>query len=117
MAKKDFTGSIGRRNLNKLIPTNEPEQKEQQVDPTPTPTKKVVQKKRTATKTKAKKAPVMKAVTFRLDEDTHELIKAVAFWERAKIQEVVDQAFQAYLATLDEDMKQKAIVAYRKKYA
>ena len=51
--------------------------------------------------------------TFRIDVDLMESIKAVAYWERKKIQDVLDDALRDYLTQIPKQELTKAKKAYR----
>ena len=50
--------------------------------------------------------------TFRIDVDLMETIKAVAYWERKKIQDVLDDALRDYLTQIPKQELTKAKKAY-----
>lgn len=104
---KDFKNSIGRKRLNTLIPDNDPipstvietkkkVQKETQISPSPTPPETVVS-------------------TFRINSEKLKTIKAIAFWDRKKIQEVFDEALALYIDSLPKGTVEKAVDEYTKR--
>ena len=89
---KDFKNSIGRKRLNTLIPDNDPTPQSamelnkvapnsDKASPSPTPPETVVS-------------------TFRINSEKLKTIKAIAFWDRKKIQEVFDEALAMYLSLI-----------------
>jgi|GEM_PF-4016539 len=50
--------------------------------------------------------------TFRIDVDLMETIKAVAYWERKKIQDVLDDALRTYMNEIPKQELTKARKAY-----
>ncbi len=89
MAKgKNFAQSLGSKKLTTLIPSQKQKVKEEEEIIIPAP---VVEKKKKANTT---------VTTFRVKDDLLFAIKAVAFWERKKIQDVFNDAMENYLETL-----------------
>jgi len=52
--------------------------------------------------------------TFRIKIDVLEKIKALAYWEREKIQDVLDKALTEYLDKIPEKEMNKAVKAYKR---
>ena len=69
--------------------------------PTPAPAAKLVKSTNTARPT-----------TFRIDVALMEEIKAVAYWERQKIQDVLDNALRAYISEIPKQELARAKKAY-----
>jgi len=103
MAKgKNFAQSLGSKKLTTLIPTKKQEAKvEEEIVEVP----QVVKKKKTATT----------VTTFRVKDDLLFAIKAVAFWERKKIQDVFNDAMENYLETLPPATLTKAKEEFKKR--
>jgi len=59
-----------------------------------------------------KSATTARPTTFRIDVDVMETIKAVAYWERKKIQDVLDSALRDYLTKIPKQELTKAKKAY-----
>ena len=107
----DLTKSIGSKNLSSLIPTEEPKEEKKTT--------------KASTSTRAKKKPVAPkpekktnkttVTTFRINNDNLEAIKAVAFWERKKIQDVLNEALETYLKTISANELKKAKIEYKKR--
>ena len=104
MAKgKNFAQSLGSKKLTTLIPTQNKEVKEaEELIETEQAVKK---KKKTATT----------VTTFRVKDDLLFAIKAVAFWERKKIQDVFNDAMENYLETLPPATLTKAKEEFEKR--
>ncbi len=102
MAKgKNFAQSLGSKKLTTLIPTQKQEIKEEEEIIIPV----AVEKKKTATT----------VTTFRVKDDLLFAIKAVAFWERKKIQDVFNDAMENYLETLPPATLTKAKEEFEKR--
>ena len=103
MAKgKNFANSLGSKKLTTLIPTQKQQIREEEkeiVEVQP------VKKKKTATT----------VTTFRVKDDLLLAIKAVAFWERKKIQDVFNDAMENYLETLPPATLAKAKEEFKKR--
>lgn len=82
--------------------------------PAPKATTKLIKK----TKPSAPAAELVKSTatarptTFRIDVELMETIKAVAYWERKKIQDVLDDALRDYLTQIPKQELTKAKKAY-----
>ena len=132
MAKKDFTKKIGRKNLSSLIPTEAPEPKpelkeESKPKPKTSPKSASKPKKTTPKHTVEKKEKVEPAeieskkknegttvTTFRIDNEHLFAIKALAYWDRKKIQQVMNEALEAYIKATPVSTLKKAKAAYGK---
>ena len=122
MAKKNFIDNLGSKNLNKLIPVDAPPPRSEKPDPLrpkpvkPHPTAKkdgpATSKSRTASKPKA---PTTKVTTFRIQEEKLTALKAMAYWERKKIQDIFDEALETYLKAVPAATLKKARAEYKKK--
>lgn len=106
---KNFTKSIGSKNLSSLIPTSEPE-KEPKKEKVVTTTK-----NKSAAIPKESKTAKTTVTTFRINNDSLEAVKAIAFWDRKKIQDVFNEALEAYLKTIPATSLKKAQVEYKKR--
>ncbi len=97
MAKnKDFSKSLGSKRLNTLIPTDdELSQKEG---------KKNEESKSATTVT-----------TFRVENENLLAIKAIAFWDRKKIQDVFNEALADYIQNTPKATLKKAVEEYKKR--
>lgn len=51
--------------------------------------------------------------TLYISEDLYEQIQAVAYWERQKIKDVLNQSLENYLKKKGEKFVKEALVAYR----
>jgi hypothetical protein len=80
MSKKDFTGG-----LNSLLGDNKPKKK---VGRPKTSTRVITKSSQEGTKEKETRA------TFIVNEDLLDKLKAIAYWDRKLIKEVVDKALQ-----------------------
>jgi len=103
MAKgKNFANSLGSKKLTTLIPTQKQKEKiEEEIEEV----QQVIKKKKTATT----------VTTFRVKDDLLFAIKAVAFWERKKIQDVFNDAMENYLETLPPATLTKAKEEFKKR--
>lgn len=102
---KDFKNSIGRKRLTTLIPDTPPApsiatekevSNEIKIAPSPTPPETVVS-------------------TFRINSEKLKTIKAIAFWDRKKIQDVFDEALELYINSQPKGAVNKAIEEYTKR--
>ncbi len=98
MAKgKDFSRSLGSKRLNTLIPTeNEVSQKEgiqEKISP-------------------PKKGDQTTVTTFRIENENLLKIKAIAFWDRKKIQDVFNEALSSYIDSIESGEVDKAVEEY-----
>lgn len=59
-----------------------------------------------------KKTELGKVATFRVNEDVLEQVKAVAYWDRKKIQDVLDEALRAYIKKVPKESLSKAMEMY-----
>ena len=114
---KDFKTSIGRKRLNTLIPDADPEPQvatvqetevimqksmaEKQTPPSPTPAPEIV--------------PETVVSTFRINAEKLKTIKAIAFWDRKKIQDVFDEALELYIDAQPKATVSKALEEYTKR--
>ena len=158
---KNFTKSLGNKNLASLIPTTDKVDKDEQATPDakkvvkaqepamikedkilpsvkpiiPTPEPKTIKqelakpiKKHTSNykenttivEEPTINKPVSKATTtvttFRINDDKLLAIKAIAFWDRKKIQEVFDEALENYISQTPKSTLKKAVTEYKKRY-
>ena len=114
MAKKDFTKSIGSKNLSSLIPTNDTEQENQQNRGVGEKKTEKVEKKSASAK-KKQKTDSTTVTTFRINDDNLFAIKAIAFWERKKIQDVLNEALTSYLGAIPANTLKKAKDEFKKR--
>jgi len=102
---KDFSKSLGRKNMSTLIPTDDTE---------PIVPIKDNDQKKVAHKEKVKDNDMV-VMTFRIKKEYHETIKAIAFWDRKKIQEVFDEAIATYFEQIPKATMKKAIEEFEKR--
>jgi hypothetical protein len=103
MAKgKNFANSLGSKKLTTLIPSRKQEVKEEE--------KEIVEEEEVK-----KKKIATTVTTFRVKDDLLFAIKAVAFWERKKIQDVFNDAMGNYLETLPPATLTKAKEEFKKR--
>lgn len=50
--------------------------------------------------------------TILLSGKTYHIIKAIAFWERKQIKDIIDEAFKSRIAAVDSDELKKAIDSF-----
>ena len=103
MAKgKNFAQSLGSKKLSTLIPSQKQETKKEEEEVIIPAT---IEKKKTETT----------VTTFRVKDDLLFAIKAVAFWERKKIQDVFNDAMENYLETIPPATLTKAKEEFKKR--
>lgn len=100
--------SIGSKNLSSLIPTEAPEEEKME-------TKGKVAKKKISTPKAEKKTNKTTVTTFRINNDNLVAVKALAFWERKKIQDVLNEALEAYLQNVPSATLKKAKSEFSKR--
>ncbi len=101
MSKKDFTGGI-----NSLLgeeKTDKPEVKAQPVSRTEIT--KTTQERTYEGDIRA---------TFIIKENKLELLKALAYWERKKIKDLLDESLDSFLQAKDPELLKKAIEEFNK---
>lgn len=99
---------MGSKNLSSLIPTFAPEEaKKERKAPAKT--------KRENTPVKKSAKPQYTPTTFRIENDNLTAVKAVAFWERKKIQDVLNEALDSYLNSIPAATLKKAKTEYQKR--
>ena len=109
---KDFKNRISSKRLNSLIPEGG-----SQASSTPIPTqtreiKKVsVQHQESSSPT----PPATVVSTFRINTEKLKTIKAIAYWDRKKIQEVFDEALAMYIDSQAKGTVNKALEEYTKR--
>lgn len=141
---KNFKKSLGSKTLSTLIPTTQEEvkktppsvvksvakKKKKEVAPPPAPVEQKVEEPiveqlpiqkdapvvKTATKKKTKQKEVTSTVTtFRVNDDNLRAMKAIAFWDRKKIQEVFNEALTNYIDQIPKATLKKAIAEYERR--
>ena len=50
--------------------------------------------------------------TLMLSRKTYKTIKAIAYWERKQIKDIIEEAITAYLNSIDEKELEKAIIQF-----
>ena len=91
MAKKSFSGG-----LNSLLgETNQAEQTAEQAEPKAAK-KEITKTSQIGTKEKETRA------TFIVNEDLLEKMKALAYWERVLIKDIINQAFEEHVARYEK---------------
>ena len=116
---KDFKSRIGSKRLNTLIPEHDPSPAIQQ-DAVSEPTSIVKKQMVRAVDPKAEQAPTPPETvvsTFRINAEKLKTIKAIAFWDRKKIQDVFDEALGLYIEDQEKATLEKAIEEYTKRTA
>lgn len=112
---KDFKTKIGSKRLNTLIPD---------ADPSPAPNPEIIEEPKPVVKRQMVKAvakeqaptpPQTVVSTFRINTEKLKTIKAIAFWDRKKIQEVFDEALGQYIDSMPNATVKKAIEEYTKR--
>jgi len=64
----------------------------------------------------ARETTTTTVTTFRINDDKLLAIKAIAFWDRKKIQEVFDEALENYINQTPKSTLKKAVTEYKKRY-
>lgn len=143
---KNFKKSLGSKTLSSLIPTTQEEEVKETAPPVVIPVVKKtvkevtsppvqierkvvetikeqppVQKEAPIAKNVTKKAAKPKEVTttvttFRVNDDNLRAMKAIAFWDRKKIQEVFNEALTNYIDQIPKATLKKAIAEYERRY-
>jgi len=90
------------------------EKKVEDKAPATSQTTKLIKKKPTPAPAKelTKNTSLARPTTFRIDVDLMENIKAVAYWERKKIQDVLNDALTEYISKLPKQELARAKKAY-----
>jgi uncharacterized protein (DUF4415 family) len=104
MAKKEFFSSF-EENLSLKESSNTTTADNTNITATTSITKKA--------KSKPKATPT-KVTTFRIKTDVLEKIHAIAYWDREKIQDVLDKALTNYIDNIPAKELEKAMKAYKK---
>lgn len=100
MAKKNFTGG-----LNSLLGDTQPEKTKAPPEPRGKDITKTTQEGTYKGEIRA---------TFIVNEGKLETLKALAYWERKKIKELLDEAITLYINNKDKEFLNKAILEYKK---
>ena len=105
---KDFKQKIWSKRLNALIP-------EKNSEPIQSP---MVVKSQKTVLLQQEKPKVVKSTTtvttFRVNTEKLNQIKALAYWDRKKIQDVFDEALELYLKEVGEKNLDTAVEAFEK---
>ena len=116
---KDFKSRIGSKRLNTLIPENDPihsSQPEAASEPKSIIKKQMIR----AVEQEPEQAPTPPETvvsTFRINAEKLTTIKAIAFWDRKKIQDVFDEALGLYIEAQEKATLEKAVEEYTKRTA
>ena len=103
MAKgKNFSKSLGSKRLTTLIPT---ENESSQIEG-----KKIAPSKKEKTQIQS-----TTVTTFRVENENLLAVKAIAFWDRKKIQDVFNEALAQYLDSMPTSTLEKALAEYKKR--
>jgi len=111
--KKNFAKSLGNKNLSSLIPTDDIPVKEKEAVVPKAKSVKSVQKKKK--ETPSAKTPKTKVTTFRINQENLKSIKAIAFWDRRNIQEVLNEALNQYINSIPASTLKKAVSEFEKR--
>ncbi len=103
---KDFKNSIGRKRLSTLIPDNDIMEQPAQVKREPT---------KAASHSPSPTPPTTVVSTFRINSEKLKTIKAIAYWDRKKIQDVFDEALEMYINAQPKGAVDKAITEHTKR--
>lgn len=105
---KDFKQKIGSKRLDSLIPSTEPSIVPKEAKRSVSVQSEVVREN----KQKAIKQPLTTVTTFRVNTEKLGKIKALAYWDRKKIQDVFDEALAMYLEKVGDKNLSTAVEAY-----
>ena len=107
MSKKleQMKQQISSNRLSALIPTQIIEQEKE-------PRKSSVEVQQSPKKTVKKKIPST-ITSFQIYDEHHKAIKALAYWQRKNIHEVVNFAFSAYIKSIPEEELAQALEIYK----
>lgn len=108
MSKKTFTGGI-----NTLLEGSVSKEKPAQAQERPVKPPEVKQEPKTAQDKKPKYYRQPRA-TFLIDTDRVETLKAIAYWERKKIKDLIDEALKTFIESRNPEDIQKALTEYKK---
>jgi len=106
---KDFKNKIGGKRLDSLIPP----ESQAQSSPGARESKQISSSSNKEPK-KENKPELTTVATFRVNTEKLSHIKAIAYWDRKKIQDVFDEALQAYLDNVPTSTLNKAKEEYKK---
>ena len=102
---KDFKNRIGNKRLDSLIP---PDTQQQEKSSSSLKSEQIQGTQRDV----IKKAAPTTVATFRVKTDKLKQLKAVAYWDRKKIQDVLDEALQNYFDQMSGSNLSQAVEAY-----
>lgn len=101
---KDFKNKIGSKRLDSLIPSDAKNH-----------SKTTLSAVQSRNEVKAEKQVSATTVaTFRVNSNKLHQLKAIAYWDRKKIQDVLDEALESYLNNLPNSTLSKAVEEYSK---
>ena len=109
---KDFKQKISSKRLNSLIP-----EKEMEMEVVQSPTKvaqQIIRKEQTVPASTKSTPPTTTVTTFRVNTEKLNQIKAMAYWDRKKIQDVFDEALELYLEKIGKTDIEIAVEAFQK---
>ena len=110
---KDFKNSIVKKDRFKsLIPVADPEPYVKTVQEAQPTLKREIRREAPAA---APTPPETVVSTFRINTEKLKTIKAIAFWDRKKIQDVFDEALEMYINAQPKATVSKAIEEYTKR--
>lgn len=105
---KDFKNKIGNKRLDSLIP---PEGQKQALKEESVPQRATINQSSSSPIKEA--TPKTTVATFRVNTSKLNQLKAVAYWDRKKIQDVLDEALEAYLGSIPPTNLKKAVEEYQ----
>lgn len=109
MSKKTFTGGINTLLEGSVSKQEKPAQaQERPVEPP-----EVKQEPKT-TQDKKPKYYRQPRATFLIDTNRVETLKAIAYWERKKIKDLIDEALKTFIDSRSPEDIQKALTEYKK---
>lgn len=114
---KDFKSRIGSKRLNTLIPDvdDKPQISDVAVKTPKSATPNSIQQETKKEPTPPPPHSISVVSTFRINAEKLKTVKAIAFWDRKKIQEVFDEALGQYIEAMPKATVKKAIEEYTKR--
>ncbi|MEL6924585.1 MAG: hypothetical protein AAFO94_11100 [Bacteroidota bacterium] len=103
---KDFKKRLGSKNLDSLIPTNNEE---------PAGSKNPVRSKSSTREPNEEAVNDTEVTTFRVNREKVRSIRAIAFWDRKKVQDVFDEALSMYIDQYPKTTLNRAMEEYDKR--
>jgi hypothetical protein len=107
MSKKNFSGGLNTLLEGSIAKQEKPAQDE----PVKAGIKQEAFKPAEDKKPKGYRQP---RATFLIDEDKVETLKAIAYWERKKIKDLIEEALDSVISSRNPEEIQKALIEFKK---